>query len=208
MARAACIAALAMLAALPPGMTAAETVTIVPVPPSSPPPLTGSMPSRAIGGSHDCRAFFPMLSARLGEEGKVLIRYDVDIDGMIRNVTVGKSSGSDRLDNAAVACVSTVWRNAPALVDGKPVASPGHQAIIEFRLQTDTADDYLARGLGREVRGDYQGAIADFSIAITLAPDSAGAYRARGAAYDATGQHDLARADYAKAAALTPSKGN
>jgi len=47
---------------------------------------------------------------------------------------VPKSSGSDRLDQAAVSCVSSRWRNTPAMNGDTPVASPNHQAIVRFSL--------------------------------------------------------------------------
>jgi protein TonB len=99
------------------------------------PPPTAATPSKAIGRSHDCASFYPDLSKRMNESGDVLVHYDVGIDGAISNVGVAKSSGSDRLDQAAVTCVSTRWRNSPAMnADNTPVASPGHQAIVRFTL--------------------------------------------------------------------------
>jgi protein TonB len=91
-------------------------------------------PSKAVGRTHDCQTYYPALSARLNETGNVRIRYDVGIDGSISNVSVTTSSGSERLDNAAVQCVSTRWRNTPAMQGDTPVASPNHEAIIQFQL--------------------------------------------------------------------------
>jgi TonB family protein len=201
----------ALIAVMSPWSASAETISITPTPPPPPPNAQGQsqpgmLPSRAVGRTHDCATFFPVLSRHLREEGNVLVGYDVDANGVIRNVRVVKSSGFARLDDAAVLCVSTVWLDTPATMDGKPVASPGHQAVIEFRMEMDSAEDYLVRGLGREARGDYDGAIADFTTAITMEPQNAAGYRARSAAYDATGQRELARADFAKAASLTPPK--
>ena len=98
------------------------------------PPPTPNTASKAVGRSHDCATFYPDLSKRLNESGDVLVHYDVGIDGVISNVGVAKSSGSDRLDQAAVTCVSTRWRNSPAMIGNTPVASPGHEAIIRFNL--------------------------------------------------------------------------
>lgn len=92
-------------------------------------------PSKAVAGTHDCGDFYPALSTRLSHSGDVLVSYDVDIEGNITHVQVLKSSGYDELDNAAVACVATHWRNTPAYRGKTPVASPGHQAIIAFRLE-------------------------------------------------------------------------
>ncbi|MEI9885976.1 MAG: energy transducer TonB [Rhizomicrobium sp.] len=103
---------------------------------AAPPPVVQPTisPSKAVGRTHDCATYYPDLSRRLNESGDVLIHYDVGIDGAISNVGVSKSSGSERLDNAAVSCVSSRWRNTPAMQGTQPVASPGHQAIVRFSL--------------------------------------------------------------------------
>ncbi|MBS0470699.1 MAG: energy transducer TonB [Proteobacteria bacterium] len=92
-------------------------------------------PSKAVAGTHRCDIFYPALSTRLGHSGDVLVSYDVDTEGNITHVKVLKSSGYDELDNAAVACVATHWRSTPAYRGKTPIASPGHQAIIAFRLE-------------------------------------------------------------------------
>ncbi len=112
-------------------IVAVQATTPVPPPPVAAPVIA---PSKAVGRTHDCTTYYPDLSRRLSESGDVLIHYDVGVDGAITNVGVAKSSGSERLDNAAVSCVSSRWRNTPAMEGDKPVASPGHQAIVRFSL--------------------------------------------------------------------------
>ena len=111
-------------------IVAVQATTPVP-PPVVQPTVT---PSKAVGRTHDCASYYPDLSRRLNESGDVLVHYDVGVDGAISNVGVAKSSGSDRLDQAAVSCVSTRWRNTPAMNGSTAVASPGHQAIVRFSL--------------------------------------------------------------------------
>jgi len=94
----------------------------------------GNGPSRAIGETHDCAEFYPSESRMIDEAGDVLVGYDVAATGVITNVHLVRTSGSERLDQAAIVCVSTRWRNTPAMQGGKPVASPNHQAIIRFSL--------------------------------------------------------------------------
>jgi TonB family protein len=96
-------------------------------------------PSRAVGHSHNCTAFYPDNARRKNESGDVLIGYDVSADGSITHVAVLKSSGYPELDLAALQCVSTQWRNLPATRDGTPVASPGHRALIQFTLSGPAA---------------------------------------------------------------------
>ncbi|MGH9592729.1 MAG: energy transducer TonB [Bryobacteraceae bacterium] len=104
------------------------------VQPTPPAPAQTITPAKAVGRSHDCQSYYPGLSQKLNETGNVLIHYDVGVDGSISNVGISKSSGSDRLDQAAVSCVSSKWRDSPAMQGETPVASPNHQAIIQFKL--------------------------------------------------------------------------
>jgi TonB family protein len=95
---------------------------------------TRTTPSRAVGRTHNCDSFYPEVARRKLESGNVLIGYDVSADGSLVHVAVLKSSGYPELDLAALQCVSTQWRDLPATRDGKPVASPGHRALIQFTL--------------------------------------------------------------------------
>jgi len=56
---------------------------------------------------------YPMLSKRLGEEGKVLLRVLVNPEGLAEQVEVRQSSGHARLDQAALGTVRR-WRFTPA----------------------------------------------------------------------------------------------
>lgn len=156
-------------------------------------------PSRAIGDTHNCTAAYPEEAARNYEEGNVTVQYDVDATGAIGNVSVAASSGNPSLDQAAVTCVATAWKNTPATSDGEPVASPGHKAIIVFAMPPpQNAYQFVNRGKAYEARGQHDRAIVDFTMAIALAPLDADAYRARAASYEATGRHNLAAADLDK----------
>lgn len=63
---------------------------------------------------------YPPLSRRLGEEGKVVLRVELDEQGNVGSARVAAASGFARLDEAALAAVKT-WRCNPAHRDGKPV---------------------------------------------------------------------------------------
>jgi protein TonB len=99
-----------------------------------PPPVAVIAPPRAVGNTHNCDSFFPPLSRRLSEQGKVLIRYTIDTSGNIKGATVAKSSGFQRLDDAAVQCVNGRWRSTPATKDGKPFAIQT-EAVVSFVLR-------------------------------------------------------------------------
>ena len=53
------------------------------------------------------------MSRRIGEEGRVLMKVLVSADGAAEEVQIEKSSGSERLDNAAIQAVKR-WRFIPA----------------------------------------------------------------------------------------------
>ena len=63
---------------------------------------------------------YPPLSRRLGEEGKVVLRVELDEQGAVSAAKVATGSGSVRLDEAALSAVKT-WRCTPARRDGQPV---------------------------------------------------------------------------------------
>lgn len=65
---------------------------------------------------------YPPLSRRLREQGTVLLRVHVDADGRAAEVEIKTSSGSSRLDQAALQTVRQ-WRFVPGRLGGKAVAA-------------------------------------------------------------------------------------
>ena len=65
---------------------------------------------------------YPRSSRRRGEEGKVILRVEVLANGRAGTVTVGRSSGFGRLDEAASDAVRR-WRFHPAQRQGQPIAT-------------------------------------------------------------------------------------
>ncbi len=63
---------------------------------------------------------YPSISRRLGEEGKVVLRVELDETGRVDRATVKTSSGHARIDEAALAVVRR-WRCNPAIRDGAAV---------------------------------------------------------------------------------------
>ena len=64
--------------------------------------------------------------------------------------------------------------------------------------------DFYNDGVDRQARGDWDGAIADYTQAIALKPKFALAYDARGLARQAKGDWDSAIADYDQAIQFNP----
>lgn len=65
---------------------------------------------------------YPRASLRLGEEGDVQLRVRVGADGNPREVELASSSGSTRLDRAALQAVKR-WRFEPARRGGSAIAA-------------------------------------------------------------------------------------
>jgi tetratricopeptide (TPR) repeat protein len=68
----------------------------------------------------------------------------------------------------------------------------------------DTAVDFNNRGLAMQAKGDFDGAISNFTKAIELKPDDGSAYYNRGSVKQDKGDLDGAIADFSKAIELKP----
>lgn len=87
-----------------------------------PQPLSALAPPRFDADYLDNPApVYPPLSRRLGEQGKVMLRVLVDASGAASQLEVRTSSGSQRLDTAAIDAVRR-WKFAPAKQGDKLVA--------------------------------------------------------------------------------------
>ena len=75
---------------------------------------------------------YPPTAYRNREEGSVLVRVDVDANGVPGEVTLVRRSGSRDLDNAALAAVRQ-WHFRPAIENGKAVAS-AVEVPVDFKL--------------------------------------------------------------------------
>jgi len=86
----------------------------------------------SIGRPHFCGNQYPSISLRLGEEGTTTLGFRIGTDGSVVDPHITNSSGSQRLDNAAIECVSS-WRYRAAVQNGQPVEVPW-QANVVWRL--------------------------------------------------------------------------
>ena len=76
---------------------------------------------------------YPAISRRMGEEGKLVLRVELDERGRIDDAKVINSSGYERLDTAALAAVKD-WQCNPSLRNGQPVRAIALQPF-NFVLQ-------------------------------------------------------------------------
>jgi protein TonB len=117
-----------MLEAAAPPSPPAETRPVLEEPaPQTPPPavpkdigpvkLSGEL---SVTCSERAAPVYPTQSRRLGEQGAVLLRVELDERGYVASARIEKGSGAARLDDAALAAVRA-WRCRPAERDGKPM---------------------------------------------------------------------------------------
>ena len=103
--------------ALPP---VSDPVALPSAAPSAPPaPPAVLLPSSNADYLQNPKPVYPPLSKRLGEQGKVVVRVQIGIDGIARNAELRQSSGFERLDQAALNTVLK-WRYVPGKRGGIP----------------------------------------------------------------------------------------
>ena len=76
---------------------------------------------------------YPAISRRLGEQGRVVIRVLIGVDGLAKQASVAQSSGFPRLDQTAMETVLH-WRFVPGRRAGVAEAM-WHRVPITFTLE-------------------------------------------------------------------------
>jgi protein TonB len=104
------------------------TVTVATERPAEPPPVVAAAPPpppptppTRTDRSQVTEADYPPISIRLQEQGVVEIRCLIGLDGMVKQTELVKTSGHNRLDEAAAAYAKRRFRYKPATQDGMPV---------------------------------------------------------------------------------------
>lgn len=77
---------------------------------------------------------YPFDARRRREQGEVRLTVLLDIDGRVKSISVARSSGSERLDEAALIAVRR-WRWSPIIEAGVPVMVRG-EVTIPFVLES------------------------------------------------------------------------
>lgn len=89
---------------------------------------------------------YPPSAVSAREQGTVLVKAKVDIDGRASDATVDRSSGHPDLDAAALQSVSQ-WSFSPGMTDGKPearwVVVPVAYQLKEASHDEPTSQQYL-----------------------------------------------------------------
>ncbi len=77
---------------------------------------------------------YPTASIRLGEEGATGLRLYINEMGRVIDVQLASSSGSERLDSAAIAHAKRNWKFSPCMEGDKAVAC-WHQTKLVWKLE-------------------------------------------------------------------------
>ncbi len=101
-----------------PPAPAAEPAPAAPAPPAA---VRVELPSSSADYLNNTPPPYPPLSKRLGEQGKVVVRAFIELNGSASKAEIRSSSGHERLDQAALQTVLK-WRYVPGKRAGVPEA--------------------------------------------------------------------------------------
>ena len=79
---------------------------------ATPAPPKVELPSSDADYLQNPKPSYPAMSKRLGEQGRVIVRVLIGVDGSAQKAEIRQSSGFDRLDQAALATTQR-WRYVP-----------------------------------------------------------------------------------------------
>lgn len=118
----------------PPPPPITQPVAAAPAPPAPPPaPPKIELPSSEAEYLQNPKPVYPSISRRMGEQGKVLVRVLIGVDGAPQRAELKKSSGFDRLDKSAMEYVMKC-RYVAGKVAGVPQAM-WYDAPVNFVLE-------------------------------------------------------------------------
>lgn len=123
-----------------PPVQVATAPTYIPVPETRPTPTPAPVATPAIESAGDLSSKmiearpprYPLESRRKHEQGTVILSVLLDTSGRVAEISVSRSSGSERLDRAALEAVRR-WRWSPTHRGGAPVMVRG-RVEIPFEL--------------------------------------------------------------------------
>ena len=128
--------------AKPPAMTGA--IDVAPAPPANTAPSSTKSPPAAqatltpprsdAAYLNNPKPEYPAVSLRLGEVGRVVLNVHVSATGAAEQVSVRTSSGSERLDQAALKAVKQ-WKFIPARRGDEAVAA---QVLVPITFNTES----------------------------------------------------------------------
>ncbi len=113
----------------------AASTAIVAVQREQPKPIVPSALTKArVPPKGLSRPEYPSASIRLGEEGSTGLNLYLNEEGRVTEAQVSSTSGSERLDEAAVKHAQRSWKFVPCMQGDKPVAC-WHQIKFTWRIE-------------------------------------------------------------------------
>ena len=100
----------------------APTVVAAPAPVAPAPSPVATQPRFDADYLDNPKPVYPAISRRLSEQGRVVLRVQVEADGRAAEVQLNSSSGSPRLDQSALDTVRR-WKFVPARLGQTPTAA-------------------------------------------------------------------------------------
>jgi protein TonB len=97
------------------------------------PPPVAAPPRHDLAYLNNPAPAYPVFAKRAREEGKVMLRVQVDASGRVTGLEIHASSGFERLDKAALAAVRR-WRFEPARSGDRAVAGV---ALVSIKFQLE-----------------------------------------------------------------------
>jgi len=119
-----------------PAPAPAISVQMTPHPVTPAVPVNPSPVSTAVTGVTSTHTIppYPEMERRMGHEGTVTLKIQIDNTGNVTDAQVEQSSGSQALDQAAVEWVKAHWKYKPAIQNGTAVAATS-EAAVKFSLK-------------------------------------------------------------------------
>ena len=109
----------------------------------------GYRPLQFVGGED---LVYPPDALAGGIEGRVVVRYDVTVEGRVLDARIESASPAGLFEEEALQAVRS-WRFRPILERGKPVAAPNRVSEVVFKLGDGGLYDRLpAPPRARDVR--------------------------------------------------------
>jgi protein TonB len=118
--------AIAAVPEAPPQAIVTAAAPAAPAAPPSPAPITP--PDASAASLKNPAPRYPVESRRKREEGAVRLRVVISADGRVKDISVARSSGFERLDAAALDTVRK-WKFQPGMQAGSPVEAIGFLTI-------------------------------------------------------------------------------
>jgi len=98
-------------------------------------PQAAVIPPRPLGPPHACDAFNP--EGETAGRPPATVQFRITKEGTVADPVIGKSSGNETLDQAAISCMLT-WKYEPARRNGEAVDFPW-TAVAQWRVRDGVA---------------------------------------------------------------------